>query len=164
MESYKTSLILFAIISLTSLTVSIYSIYQINQINNDTSFMIEKIDYDLDRIKSQPIANIEKSISTISTNRDLIKDLQTVNDKREELIACIWYQTLILNLNAPGNPKFDYYSEQYNSLLESITSIEDKSKVLSEINNYCESNEKLLQFLLEDKLNILIDKAAINND
>tara|TARA_Y100001936_G_C15878019_1_gene561299 strand:+ start:156 stop:536 length:381 start_codon:yes stop_codon:yes gene_type:complete len=126
--------------------------------------MIEKIDYDLDRIKSQPIANIEKSISTISTNRDLIKDLQTVNDKREELIACIWYQTLILNLNAPGNPKFDYYSEQYNSLLESITSIEDKSKVLSEINNYCESNEKLLQFLLEDKLNILIDKAAINND
>ena len=164
MESYKTSLILFAIISLTSLTVSIYSIYQINQINNDTSFMIEKIDYDLDRIKSQPIANIEKSISTISTNRDLIKDLQTVNDKREELIACIWYQTLILNLNAPCNPKFDYYSEQYNSLLESITSIEDKSKVLSEINNYCESNEKLLQFLLEDKLNILIDKAAINND
>tara|TARA_B100000427_G_scaffold320994_1_gene320960 strand:+ start:203 stop:697 length:495 start_codon:yes stop_codon:yes gene_type:complete len=164
MESYKKSLILFAIISLTSLTVSIYSIYQINQINNDTSFMIEKIDYDLDRIKSQPIANIEKSISTISTNRDLIKDLQTVNDKREELIACIWYQTLILNLNAPGNPKFDYYSEQYNSLLESITSIEDKSKVLSEINNYCESNEKLLQFLLEDKLNILIDKAAINND
>ena len=113
MESYKTSLILFAIISLTSLTVSIYSIYQINQINNDTSFMIEKIDYDLDRIKSQPIANIEKSISTISTNRDLIKDLQTVNDKREELIACIWYQTLILNLNAPGNPKFDFYSEQY---------------------------------------------------
>ena len=164
MEKYKSSLILFAIISLTSLTISIYSIYQINQINNDTSFMIEKIDYDLDRIKSQPIANIEKSISTISTNRDLIKDLQTVNDKREELIACIWYQTLILNLNAPGNPKFDYYSEQYNSLLESITSIEDKSKVLSEINNYCESNEKLLQFLLEDKLNILIDKAAINND
>ena len=135
MESYKTSLILFAIISLTSLTVSIYSIYQINQINNDTSFMIEKIDYDLDRIKSQPIANIEKSISTISTNRDLIKDLQTVNDKREELIACIWYQTLILNLNAPGNPKFDYYSEQYNSLLESITSIEDNF-IFTEIEIY----------------------------
>ena len=164
MEKYKSSLILFAIISLTSLTISIYSIYQINQIKNNTNFMIEKFNYDLDRIKSQPIANIEKSISTISTNRDLIKDLQTVNDKREELIACIWYQTLILNLNAPGNPKFDYYSEQYNSLLESITSIEDKSKVLTEINNYCEANEKLLQFLLEDKLHILIDKAAINND
>ena len=164
MEKYKSSLILFAIISLTSLTISIYSIYQINQIKNNTNFMIEKFNYDLDRIKSQPIANLEKSMSTISSNRDLIKNLQTVNDKREELIACIWYQTLILNLNAPGNPKFDYYSEQYNSLLESITSIEDKSKVLSEINNYCESNEKLLQFLLEDKINILIDKAAINND
>ena len=164
MEKYKSSLILFAIISLTSLTISIYSIYQINQIKNNTNFMIEKFNYDLDRIKSQPIANLEKSMSTISSNRDLIKNLQTVNDKREELIACIWYQTLILNLNAPGNPKFDYYSEQYNSLLESITSIEDKSKVLTEINNYCEANEKLLQFLLEDKINILIDKAAINND
>tara|TARA_B100000945_G_scaffold176675_1_gene141732 strand:+ start:565 stop:1059 length:495 start_codon:yes stop_codon:yes gene_type:complete len=164
MKNFKSTLIIFAIISLTSLTVATYAIYEINQVSNDTRFMIEKFDYDIDRIKSQPIANIEKSLATISTNRDLIKDMQKVNDKREELIACLWYQTLILNLNAPGNPKFNYYSEQYNSLLDSITPSEDKSQVINEINRYCETNEKLMQFLLDDKIKILIDKAAKNND
>ena len=164
MKNFKSALIIFAIASLTSLTVGVYAIYEINQVKNDTSNMLDKFDYDIDRIKSQPIANIENSLATISTNRDLIKDMQKVNDKREELIACLWYQTLILNLNAPGNPKFNYYSEQYNSLLSTITSSEDKSQVINEINSYCETNEKLMQFLLEDKMKILIDKVAKNND
>ena len=71
MKNFKPTLIIFAIVSLTSLTVAIYAIYEINQVGNDTRFMIEKFDYDIDRIKSQPIANIEKSLETISTNRDL---------------------------------------------------------------------------------------------
>ena len=164
MKNFKSALIIFAIASLTSLTVGVYAIYEINQVKNDTRNVLDKFDYDIDRIKSQPIANIENSLATISTNRDLIKDMQKVNDKREELIACLWYQTLILNLNAPGNPKFNYYSEQYNSLLSTITSSEDKSQVINEINSYCETNEKLMQFLLEDKMKILIDKVAKNND
>ena len=108
--------------------------------------------------------------STITCDMEGV--IETMNDdaekifgyKREELIACLWYQTLILNLNAPGNPKFNYYSEQYNNLLDSITPSKDKSQVINEINRYCETNEKLMQFLLDDKIKILIDKAAKNND
>ena len=58
MKNFKSALIIFAIASLASLTVGMYAIYEINQVKNDTSNMLDKFDYDIDRIKSQPIANL----------------------------------------------------------------------------------------------------------
>ena len=126
--------------------------------------MLTKFDIEIDSIKSLPIANIENSLTTIGSNRTLIKNMLEITEKREELLACLWYGNMMLNLNSPNNPQFEDYSETYNNLLNSLSSTDDKSNLIIEINNYCKQNETLMYFLLEDKLKILIDKAAKNND
>lgn len=126
--------------------------------------MLAKFDTDIESIKSQPIANLQNSLTTIASNRTLIKNMIDITDKREDLIACLWYGDMMQNLNSPNNPQFEDYSETYNNLLNSLSTEDDKSNLIREINNYCKQNETLMYFLLEDKLKILIDKAANNND
>jgi len=164
MKNIQLSLIIFSIISLVSLITSISIFYNYNNERQNTSKILTTFDADIESIKSQPIANLENSLTTIASNRTLIKSMIEITEKREELIACLWYGDMILNLNSPNNPQFEDYSETYNNLLNSLASTEDKSNLISEINNYCKQNETLMYFLLEDKLKILIDKATKNND
>ena len=99
-------------------------------------------------------------LTSPSLNKTLIKDLTKIGEKRSELISCLWYENMMLNLNTPENPNFEYYSDVYNNLLESITESENKDDIIKELNDYCSTNRALMFFLLLDRMKIILAKSG----
>ena len=152
MNNLNTGILLFAILSL------IFSIFSIYSVNNNKQ-KIELINSNSNQLENNN-SNATLGLTSPSLNKTLIKDLTEISDKRSELISCLWYENMMVNLNVPENANFEYYSDVYNNLLESLTESENKDNVIMELDNYCNENRALMFFLLLDKMKIILEESA----
>ena len=152
MNNLNTGILLFALLSLI---FSIFSLYSV--INNKQK--IELINSNSNQLENNN-SNATLGLTSPSLNKTLIKDLTKIGEKRSELISCLWYEHMMLNLNTAENPNFEYYSDVYNNLLESLTESENKDNVIMELDNYCNENRALMFFLLLDKMKIILEESA----
>ena len=152
MNNLNTGILLFALLSLI---FSIFSLYSV--INNKQK--IELINSNSNQLENNN-SNETPGLTSPSLNKALIKDLTKISDKRSELISCLWYENMMVNLNVPENANFEYYSGVYNNLLESLTESENKDNIIMELDNYCNENRALMFFLLLDKMKIILEESA----
>ena len=152
MNNLNTGILLFALLSL------IFSIFSLYSVNNNKQ-KIELINSNSNQLENNN-SNETPGLTSPSLNKALIKDLTKISDKRSELISCLWYENMMVNLNVPENANFEYYSEVYNNLLESLTESENKDAVIMELDNYCNENRALMFFLLLDKMKIILEESA----
>ena len=152
MNNLNTGILLFALLSL------IFSIFSIYSVNNNKQ-KIELINSNSNQLENNN-SNETLGLTSPSLNKTLIKDLTEISDKRSELISCLWYENMMVNLNVPENANFEYYSDVYNNLLESLTESENKDNVIMELDNYCNENRALMFFLLLDKMKIILEESA----
>ena len=152
MNNLNTGILLFALLSL------IFSIFSLYSVNNNKQ-KIELINSNSNQLENNN-SNETLGLTSPSLNKTLIKDLTKIGEKRSELISCLWYENMMLNLNTPENPNFEYYSDVYNNLLESLTESENKDNVIMELDNYCNENRALMFFLLLDKMKIILEESA----
>ena len=153
MNNLNTGILLFALLSLI---FSIFSLYSV--INNKQK--IELINSNSNQLENNN-SNATLGLTSPSLNKTLIKDLTKIGEKRSELISCLWYENMMLNLNTPENPNFEYYSDVYNNLLESLTESENKDNIIIELNKYCSTNRSLMFFLLLDRMKIILEESDI---
>ena len=151
MNNLNTGILLFALLSLI---FSIFSLYSV--INNKQK--IELINSNSNQLENNN-SNATLGLTSPSLNKTLIKDLTKIGEKRSELISCLWYEHMMLNLNTAENPNFEYYSDVYNNLLESLTESENKDNIIIELNKYCSTNRSLMFFLLLDRMKIILEKS-----
>jgi len=149
MNNLNKGILLFALLSL------IFSIFSLYSVNNNKQ-KIELINSNSNQIENNN-SNEASGLTSPSLNKTLIKDLTKIGEKRSELISCLWYENMMLNLNTPENPNFEYYSDVYNNLLESITESENKDDIIKELNDYCSTNRALMFFLLLDRMKIILE-------
>ena len=149
MNNLNKGILLFALLSL------IFSIFSLYSVNNNKQ-KIELINSNSNQIENNN-SNEASGLTSPSLNKTLIKDLTKIGEKRSELISCLWYENMMLNLNTPENPNFEYYSDVYNNLLESITESENKDDIIKELNDYCSTNRELMFFLLLDRMKIILE-------
>ena len=152
MNNLNTGILLFALLSL------IFSIFSLYSVNNNKQ-KIELINSNSNQLENNN-SNVTPGLTSPSLNKALIKDLTKISDKRSELISCLWYENMMVNLNVPENANFEYYSDVYNNLLESLTESENKDNVIMELDNYCNENRALMFFLLLDKMKIILEESA----
>tara|TARA_B100001765_G_scaffold63818_1_gene38358 strand:+ start:300 stop:764 length:465 start_codon:yes stop_codon:yes gene_type:complete len=152
MNNLNTGILLFALLSL------IFSIFSLYSVNNNKQ-KIELINSNSNQLENNN-SNETPGLTSPSLNKALIKDLTKISDKRSELISCLWYENMMVNLNVPENANFEYYSDVYNNLLESLTESENKDNVIMELDNYCNENRALMFFLLLDKMKIILEESA----
>ena len=152
MNNLNTGILLFALLSL------IFSIFSLYSVNNNKQ-KIELINSNSNQLENNN-SNETLGLTSPSLNKTLIKDLTKISDKRSELISCLWYENMMVNLNVPENANFEYYSDVYNNLLESLTESENKDNVIMELDNYCNENRALMFFLLLDKMKIILEESA----
>lgn len=152
MNNLNTGILLFALLSL------IFSIFSLYSVNNNKQ-KIELINSNSNQLENNN-SNETPGLISPSLNKALIKDLTKISDKRSELISCLWYENMMVNLNVPENANFEYYSDVYNNLLESLTESENKDNVIMELDNYCNENRALMFFLLLDKMKIILEESA----
>ena len=152
MNNLNKGILLFALLSL------IFSIFSLYSVNNNKQ-KIELINSNSNQLENNN-SNEASGLTSPSLNKTLIKDLTKIGEKRSELISCLWYENMMLNLNTPENPNFEYYSDVYNNLLESITESENKDDIIKELNEYCSTNRALMFFLLLDRMKIIIEKSG----
>ena len=152
MNNLNKGILLFALLSL------IFSIFSLYSVNNNKQ-KIELINSNSNQIENNN-SNEASGLTSPSLNKTLIKDLTKIGEKRSELISCLWYENMMLNLNTPENPNFEYYSDVYNNLLESITESENKDDIIKELNDYCSTNRALMFFLLVDRMKIILEKSG----
>ena len=152
MNNLDTGILLFALLSL------IFSIFSLYSVNNNKQ-KIELINSNSNQLENNN-SNETPGLTNPSLNKALIKDLTKISDKRSELISCLWYENMMVNLNVPENANFEYYSDVYNNLLESLTESENKDNVIMELDNYCNENRALMFFLLLDKMKIILEESA----
>ena len=129
-----------------------------NNVINNNKQKIELINSNSNQLENNN-SNATLGLTSPSLNKTLIKDLTEIGEKRSELISCLWYENMMLNLNTPENPNFEYYSDVYNDLLESLTESENKDNIINELNNYCSTNRSLMFFLLLDRMQIILEKS-----
>ena len=151
MNNLNTGILLFALLSLI---FSIFSLYSV--INNKQK--IELINSNSNQLENNN-SNATLGLTSPSLNKTLIKDLTKIGEKRSELISCLWYEHMMLNLNTAENPNFEYYSDVYNNLLESLTESENKDNIIIELNKYCSTNRSLMFFLLLDRMKIILEES-----
>jgi len=151
MNNLNTGILLFALLSLI---FSIFSLYSVNN-NKQKIELINSKSNQLENNNSDKVLGL----TSPSLNKTLIKDLTEIGEKRSELISCLWYENMMLNLNTPENPNFEYYSDVYNNLLESLTESENKDNIIKELNDYCSTNRSLMFFLLLDRMQIILEKS-----
>lgn len=151
MNNLNTGILLFALLSL------IFSIFSLYSVNNNKQ-KIELINSNSNQLENNN-SNETPGLTSPSLNKALIKDLTKISDKRSELISCLWYENMMVNLNVPENANFEYYSDVYNNLLESLTESENKDNVIMELDNYCNENRALMFFLLLDKMKIILEES-----
>ena len=149
MNNLNKGILLFALLSL------IFSIFSLYSVNNNKQ-KIELINSNSNQLENNN-SNEAMGLTSPSLNKTLIKDLTKIGEKRSELISCLWYENMMLNLNTPENPNFEYYSDVYNNLLESITESENKDDIIKELNDYCSTNRALMFFLLLDRMKIILE-------
>ena len=152
MNNLNTGILLFALLSL------IFSIFSLYSVNNNKQ-KIELINSNSNQLENNN-SYATLGLTSPSLNKTLIKDLTEISDKRSELISCLWYENMMVNLNVPENANFEYYSDVYNNLLESLTESENKDNVIMELDNYCNENRALMFFLLLDKMKIILEESA----
>ena len=152
MNNLNKGILLFALLSL------IFSIFSLYSVNNNKQ-KIELINSNSNQLENNN-SNEAMGLTSPSLNKTLIKDLTKIGEKRSELISCLWYENMMLNLNTPENPNFEYYSNIYNNLLESITESENKDDIIKELNEYCSTNRALMFFLLVDRMKIILEKSG----
>jgi len=152
MNNLNKGILLFALLSL------IFSIFSLYSVNNNKQ-KIELINSNSNQLENNN-SNEALGLTSPSLNKTLIKDLTKIGEKRSELISCLWYENMMLNLNTPENPNFEYYSDVYNNLLESITESENKDDIIKELNEYCSTNRALMFFLLVDRMKIILEKSG----
>ena len=152
MNNLNIGILLFALLSL------IFSIFSLYSVNNNKQ-KIELIDSSSNHLENQSPAE-SLGLTNPSLNKVAIKSLTKISDKRSELISCLWYENMMVNLNVPENANFEYYSGVYNNLLESLTESENKDNVIMELDNYCNENRALMFFLLLDKMKIILEESA----
>ena len=152
MNNLNKGILLFALLSL------IFSIFSLYSVNNNKQ-KIELINSNSNQLENNN-SNEASGLTSPSLNKTLIKDLTKIGEKRSELISCLWYENMMLNLNTPENPNFEYYSDIYNNLLESITESENKDDIIKELNDYCSTNRALMFFLLLDRMKIILEKSG----
>ena len=152
MNNLNKGILLFALLSL------IFSIFSLYSVNNNKQ-KIELINSNSNQLENNN-SNEAMGLTSPSLNKTLIKDLTKIGEKRSELISCLWYENMMLNLNTPENPNFEYYSDVYNNLLESITESENKDDIIKELNEYCSTNRALMFFLLVDRMKIILEKSG----
>jgi hypothetical protein len=152
MNNLNKGILLFALLSL------IFSIFSLYSVNNNKQ-KIELINSNSNQLENNN-SNEASGLTSPSLNKTLIKDLTKIGEKRSELISCLWYENMMLNLNTPENPNFEYYSDVYNNLLESITESENKDDIIKELNDYCSTNRALMFFLLLDRMKIILEKSG----
>ena len=152
MNNLNKGILLFALLSL------IFSIFSLYSVNNNKQ-KIELIISNSNQLENNN-SNEASGLTSPSLNKTLIKDLTKIGEKRSELISCLWYENMMLNLNTPENPNFEYYSDVYNNLLESITESENKDDIIKELNEYCSTNRALMFFLLVDRMKIILEKSG----
>ena len=152
MNNLNKGILLFALLSL------IFSIFSLYSVNNNKQ-KIELINSNSNQLENNN-SNEASGLTSPSLNKTLIKDLTKIGEKRSELISCLWYENMMLNLNTPENPNFEYYSDIYNNLLESITESENKDDIIKELNEYCSTNRALMFFLLVDRMKIILEKSG----
>ena len=152
MNNLNKGILLFALLSL------IFSIFSLYSVNNNKQ-KIELINSNSNQLENNN-SNEASGLTSPSLNKTLIKDLTKIGEKRSELISCLWYENMMLNLNTPENPNFEYYSDVYNNLLESITESENKDDIIKELNEYCSTNRALMFFLLLDRMKIILEKSG----
>jgi len=152
MNNLNKGILLFALLSL------IFSIFSLYSVNNNKQ-KIELIISNSNQLENNN-SNEAMGLTSPSLNKTLIKDLTKIGEKRSELISCLWYENMMLNLNTPENPNFEYYSDVYNNLLESITESENKDDIIKELNDYCSTNRALMFFLLLDRMKIILEKSG----
>ena len=151
MNNLNTGILLFALLSL------IFSIFSIYSVNNNKQ-KIELINSNSNQLENNN-SNETLGLTSPSLNKTLIKDLTKIGEKRSELISCLWYENMMLNLNTPENPNFEYYSDVYNNLLESLSESENKDNIILELDNYCSINRSLMFFLLLDRMKIILEES-----
>ena len=152
MNNLNKGILLFALLSL------IFSIFSLYSVNNNKQ-KIELINSNSNQLENNN-SNEASGLTSSSLNKTLIKDLTKIGEKRSELISCLWYENMMLNLNTPENPNLEYYSDIYNNLLESITESENKDDIIKELNDYCSTNRALIFFLLLDRMKIILEKSG----
>ena len=152
MNNLNTGILLFALLSL------IFSIFSLYSVNNNKQ-KIELINSNSNQLENNN-SNETPGLTSPSLNKALIKDLTKISDKRSELISCLWYENMMVNLNVPENANFEYYSGVYNNLLESLTESKNKDNIIMELDNYCNENRALMFFLLLDKMKIILEESA----
>ena len=152
MNNLNIGILLFALLSL------IFSIFSLYSVNNNKQ-KIELINSNSNQLEHQSPAE-SLGLTNPSLNKAAIKSLTEISDKRSELISCLWYENMMVNLNVPENANFEYYSGVYNNLLESLTESENKDNVIMELDNYCNENRALMFFLLLDRMKIILDESA----
>ena len=151
MNNLNTGILLFALLSL------IFSIFSLYSVNNNKQ-KIELINSNSNQLENNN-SNETPGLTSPSLNKALIKDLTKISDKRSELISCLWYENMMVNLNVPENANFEYYSDVYNNLLESLTESENKDDVIMELDKYCSENRALMFFLLLDGMKIILEES-----
>ena len=151
MNNLNTGILLFALLSL------IFSIFSLYSVNNNKQ-KIELINLNSNQLENQSPAE-SLGLTNPSLNKVAIKSLTQISEKRSELISCLWYENMMVNLNVPENTNFEYYSGVYNNLLESLTESENKDDVIMALDNYCNENRALMFFLLLDKMKIILEES-----
>ena len=151
MNNLNTGILLFALLSL------IFSIFSLYSVNNNKQ-KIELINLNSNQLENQSPAE-SLGLTNPSLNKVAIKSLTQISEKRSELISCLWYENMMVNLNIRENENFEYYSGVYNNLLESLTESENKDNIIMELDNYCNENRALMFFLLLDKMKIILEES-----
>ena len=151
MNNLNTGILLFALLSL------IFSIFSLYSVNNNKQ-KIEVLNSNSSQLENKTISET-LGLTSPSLNKVAIKSLTQISEKRSELISCLWYENMMVNLNIRENENFEYYSGVYNNLLESLTESENKDNVIMELDNYCNENRALMFFLLLDKMKIILEES-----
>ena len=152
MNNLNIGILLFALLSL------IFSIFSLYSVNNNKQ-KIELINLNSNQLENQSPAE-SLGLTNPSLNKVAIKSLTQISEKRSELISCLWYENMMVNLNIRENENFEYYSGVYNNLLESLTESKNKDDVIMALDNYCNENRALMFFLLLDKMKIILEESA----
>tara|TARA_B100001146_G_scaffold121418_1_gene106629 strand:+ start:282 stop:746 length:465 start_codon:yes stop_codon:yes gene_type:complete len=151
MNNLNIGILLFALLSL------IFSIFSLFSVNNNKQ-KIELINSNSNQLENQSFSE-NLGLTSPGLNKASIKSLTEISEKRSELISCLWYENMMLNLNTPENANFEYYSDVYNNLLESLTESENKDNIIIELNKYCSTNRSLMFFLLLDRMKIILEES-----
>ena len=151
MNNLNTGILIFALLSL------IFSIFSLYSVNNNKQ-KIEVLNSNSSQLEDKTISET-LGLTSPSLNKASIKSLTEISEKRSELIGCLWYENMMANLNIPDNANFEYYSDVYNNLLESLTESENKDDVIMALDNYCNENRALMFFLLLDKMKIILEES-----